>query len=113
MNTVKPLQEYQEDRLARQIVSNSNVDGKPPQGSEDALARQIAGRVPRDLHALHSNELLSRDEAARYLGVASATLAGWASTGSQAIPVAKIGGLAKYRKSDLDAFIARRTSCAV
>jgi len=53
--------------------------------------------------------LLSRKEAAAYLGVAEQTLAIWKTTGRYSLPVVKIGRLAKYRKSDLDAFIASRT----
>ena len=53
--------------------------------------------------------LLSRKEAAAYLGVAEQTLAIWKTTGRYSLPVVKIGRLAKYRKSDLDAFIAHRT----
>ena len=54
-------------------------------------------------------DLLTRKEAADYLGVAVRTLAVWKSTGRYNLPVVKIGRLAKYRKADLDAFIARRT----
>jgi hypothetical protein len=43
------------------------------------------------------------------LGVAEQTLAIWKTTGRYSLPVVKIGRLAKYRKSDLDAFIANRT----
>ena len=52
--------------------------------------------------------LLSRREAALYLGVSEQTLAIWKCTGRYNLPVVKIGGLAKYRKADLDAFIERR-----
>jgi len=52
--------------------------------------------------------LLSRKEAAAYLGVAEQTLAIWKTTGRYSLPVVKIGRLAKYRKSDLDAFITSR-----
>ena len=54
------------------------------------------------------SELLSREEAAVYLGVSIQTLAIWKSTGRYSIPVVKIGRLARYRKLDLDAFISRR-----
>lgn len=53
--------------------------------------------------------LLTRREAAAYLGVSEHTLAVWRSTGRYDLPVVKMGRLAKYRLSDLDAFIARRT----
>jgi hypothetical protein len=55
-----------------------------------------------------TSELLSRKEAAAYLGVAETTLAIWKSTGRYSVPVYKIGRLAKYKKVDLDAFIAAR-----
>ena len=54
-------------------------------------------------------ELLSRAEAAAYLGVKPQTLAVWASARRYGLPMVKVGRLAKYRRSDLDAFIALRT----
>ena len=56
-----------------------------------------------------SSDLLNREQAAAYLGISPRTLAVWKSTGRYQLPVCKVGRLAKYRKSDLDAFIARRT----
>lgn len=53
--------------------------------------------------------LLSRKEAAVYLGVSEQTLAIWKSTGRYALPVVKVGRLAKYRRSDLDGFLERNT----
>ena len=53
--------------------------------------------------------LLTRKEAAAYLGVTTQTLAIWKCTGRYRLPVVKVGRLAKYRKSDLDAFIESRT----
>ena len=57
----------------------------------------------------NSGELISRKQAAAYLDVAERTLAIWKSRKRYDLPVVKMGRLAKYRKSDLDAFIARRT----
>lgn len=58
------------------------------------------------------SDLLTRREAAAYLGVTPETLAVWASTRRYPLRFVKIGRLAKYRKSDLDAFINSRTiSC--
>lgn len=54
-------------------------------------------------------KLLTRFEAAEYLGVTEKTLAVWACVKRYNLPYVKIGRLAKYRRSDLDAFIARRT----
>lgn len=52
--------------------------------------------------------LMSRKEAAAYLGVAEITLAIWCSTGRYKLPVYKIGRLAKYKQAELDAFITSR-----
>lgn len=56
-----------------------------------------------------SGPLLSRKEAAAYLGLAQRTLAIWAVTGRYGLQMVKIGRLAKYRKSTLDNFINERT----
>ncbi|MFN8550501.1 MAG: helix-turn-helix domain-containing protein [Candidatus Obscuribacterales bacterium] len=73
----------------------------------------------RNLEVVHSTEipigsrfqsdLLTRREAAAYLGVTPETLAVWASTRRYPLRFVKIGRLSKYRKSDLDAFINSRT----
>lgn len=57
---------------------------------------------------LPKSDLLSREQAAEYLGVTSQTLAIWASTKRYELPYVKIGRLVKYRKSDLDKFIMSR-----
>lgn len=58
------------------------------------------------------SDLLTRREAAAYLGVTPETLAVWASTRRYPLRFIKIGRLSKYRKSDLDDFINSRTiSC--
>ncbi len=54
------------------------------------------------------SDLMTRQEAAAYLGVSGMTLAIWKSTGRYSVRVYKIGRLAKYKKADLDAFIASR-----
>jgi len=56
-----------------------------------------------------NDPLFSRKEAAHYLGVAPQTLAIWASTKRYNLQMTKIGRLAKYRKSALDAFAAMGT----
>jgi excisionase family DNA binding protein len=52
-------------------------------------------------------DLVSRKEAAAYLGASEHTLAVWASTKRYPLPYVKIGRLVRYRRADLDAFIAR------
>jgi excisionase family DNA binding protein len=54
------------------------------------------------------SDLMSRKEAAVYLGLSEITLAIWKSSGRYSLKMYKIGRLAKYKKSDLDAFIASR-----
>jgi excisionase family DNA binding protein len=54
-------------------------------------------------------ELLSRKEASAYLGISEQTLAIWKCTGRYNLPCVKIGRLVKYKRTDLDAFIARNS----
>jgi excisionase family DNA binding protein len=56
-----------------------------------------------------SDPLLSRSEAATYIGVAVQTLACWQSTGRYRIPIVKVGRLVRYRRSTMDAFLQKRT----
>lgn len=62
--------------------------------------------------AVVRSELLTRREAAAYLGVSEQTLAIWKCTGRYNLPYIKIGRLVKYKLSDLDAFIARNHKTA-
>lgn len=57
----------------------------------------------------NSPNLLGREQAAEYLGVKPRTLDVWASTHRYNLKFIKVGRLAKYRKEDLDEFLARRT----
>jgi len=54
--------------------------------------------------------LLSRKEAANYLGLSEQTLAIWKCTKRYELPFVKIGRLIKYRKADLDQFISKNAS---
>ena len=55
--------------------------------------------------AIPESQLLTRKEAAQYLGISEGTLAVWACTKRYDLQMVKIGRLVKYRLSDLDAFI--------
>lgn len=55
------------------------------------------------------SDLLSREEAAEYLGVSPKTLATWACTKRYPLPVVKLGRAVKYRVADLEKFIEART----
>jgi excisionase family DNA binding protein len=54
-------------------------------------------------------DLLSRKQAAAYLGVTVRTLAVWACVKRYNLPYVKMGRLVKYRRSALDSFIELRT----
>jgi DNA-binding XRE family transcriptional regulator len=56
-----------------------------------------------------TERLLSRSEAAEFLGVSSKTLANWYSEDRYALPTIKIGRLVKYRVTVLQDFIEDRT----
>ena len=55
------------------------------------------------------SDLLTRAQAAEYLGVKEQTLAVWSTTGRYNLPVVKVGRLVRYRLRDLEAFLASRT----
>lgn len=57
---------------------------------------------------MNDDVLLSREQAAKYLGVKAGTLANWACTKAHTIRMFKIGRLVRYRKSDLDVWIESR-----
>lgn len=52
-----------------------------------------------------TSPMLNREDAAKYLGISSSTLANWACTRKFNIPYIRLGKAVRYRKSDLDAFI--------
>lgn len=55
-------------------------------------------------------ELLTRKQAAEYLNVTKSTLNAWASERRNNLPFVRVGTkIVRYRKSDLDDFIARNT----
>jgi excisionase family DNA binding protein len=55
------------------------------------------------------SELLTRNEAARYLGIKPGTLACWVSTRRYALAFVRVGSRVRYRRSDLDAWLQSRT----
>lgn len=52
-----------------------------------------------------SAPLLTREQAAARLGLAPQTLAGWATKGTVALPLVKLGRSVRYRAADVDALI--------
>lgn len=61
------------------------------------------------MNKYNETSLLTRKEAADFLGVREITLAQWKSTNRYSLPVVKVGKLAKYRYGDLVEFVNRRT----
>lgn len=54
-------------------------------------------------------KLLSRKEAADFLGLKENTLAVWAVQKKNDLPFIKIGGTVRYKQSDLDLFLENNT----
>ena len=50
--------------------------------------------------------LMTTEQAAAYLAVKPATLSVWRSTNRKKLAYVKVGGQVRYRRQDLDAFIA-------
>ena len=53
--------------------------------------------------------LLDPDEVATILGVSVKTLNVWRCTGRYNLPFIKVGARVRYRRADVEAYIARRT----
>lgn len=54
-------------------------------------------------------ELLTRPQAAQYMGLKPQTLGVWASTGRYALPMVRVGRKVLYRRTDLDVWLQSRT----
>lgn len=61
------------------------------------------------LASLLRSDLLNTEQAAAYLGVTPRTLEVWRCTKRHAIPYIKVGRLVKYRKAELDHWLAQQT----
>lgn len=59
------------------------------------------------------SDLLTTQEAAKFLGMSPGSLEVWRSEKRYSIPYVKVGRLVRYRRSDLEAWLESRTvSCA-
>lgn len=56
----------------------------------------------------HSEQVMDRKRAAKYLGYSPGTLAVWHCIKRYDLPLIKIGRSVRYRKSDLDKFLEDR-----
>lgn len=77
--------------------------------SEAQRQRPLIESVVHLNHSPKTKDLLTRKEAAEYLGVGETTLAVWACNKRYDLPYVKIGRLVKYRVEHLNAFIERRS----
>ena len=57
--------------------------------------------------------LLTREQAAEYLGVKAQTRACWASAKRYGLPFVRVGRSVRYRRADLDRWLDARTVGAV
>lgn len=55
-------------------------------------------------------ELLTREQAAEYLGVKPQTLAVWATTHRYDLPMIRVGSRVRYRRADLDKWLESRST---
>lgn len=55
------------------------------------------------------NQLANNSAAANHIGIATATLQYWHTTGAQKIPFIKVGGRVMYRIPDLDKWLDDHT----
>jgi excisionase family DNA binding protein len=55
-------------------------------------------------------ELLTREQAAEYLGMKPQTLAVWATTHRYDLPMIRVGSRVRYRRSDLDKWLESRST---
>jgi excisionase family DNA binding protein len=68
--------------------------------------------MPTTFETRQAERLLSRQEAADYLGLKKETLEVWATTKRYDLPFLKVGRLAKYRLADLEQWLASRVKCS-
>lgn len=55
------------------------------------------------------NALLTPNDAADMMQVSVGTLQVWRSTGRHALPFVKVGSCVRYRRSDIESWLAQRT----
>jgi len=65
----------------------------------------LGQRSPHRAFSVGQTNLLTRKQAAAYLGIKTQTLACWACNKRYVLPFVRVGRLIKYRVEDLDNFI--------
>ena len=64
---------------------------------------------PGGITVMSSRDLISPDEVAEILGVATQTLAIWRCARRYGLPFVRVGRLIRYRKADVEAWLTART----
>jgi excisionase family DNA binding protein len=90
-----------------QVIQKPDDLTKSRTNSKSIEQLQEREEVLKPARDYRPNDLLTRREAAAYLGVSEQTLAIWKCTGRYDLPYLKIGRLVKYEAADLDAFLKR------
>jgi excisionase family DNA binding protein len=57
----------------------------------------------------NKQNLMPAEQAAKYLGVTTRTLANWRSMGYPNVPYVKVGRCIRYSPTDLDTYIAKHS----
>lgn len=60
--------------------------------------------------AVSTNGMLTREQAAEFLGVSPGTLAHWACSGRFGLRYFRVGRSVRYRQSDLEAWLEKRSA---
>ncbi|MGL6213682.1 helix-turn-helix domain-containing protein [Billgrantia desiderata] len=68
----------------------------------------MLSKTPDNVTNVAFSDLLTSEEAAGFLGLSAKTLATWRSTGRHALTFVKVGGRVRYRRQDLEAWLAGR-----
>ncbi|GLO20089.1 hypothetical protein PPUJ20188_34860 [Pseudomonas putida] len=72
---------------------------------------QIRGhhmQLIRSVTTVSPADLLTPEQAAKFLGLSVKTLATWRSTGRHALPFIRCGARIRYQRAELDAWLAKR-----
>jgi len=74
-------------------------------------SNRAAGGAPAVVRLTDPDPRLRHAQAAAYIGISPNTLQNWRISGRQdrKIPFLKVGSLVQYRRSDLDAWLAKNT----
>jgi excisionase family DNA binding protein len=85
-----------------QARTDTNTDHDHSRLSKSSTSTRYAGGES-------TKQLLTQEEAADFLNVKAHTLSIWRSTGRHELPYVKVGRAVRYRRSDLEKWLAKNT----